>query len=84
MRIILPTNEVFAFAGIWSYWNTPEGNTVHSFSIITTAENEQIKEIHDRMPVILTKEPEYKMWLGNNKTIELKELMKPYQAMLDP
>ena len=39
-------------AGLWSTWQSPEGNDVDSFTIITTEANEIVKPIHDRMPLI--------------------------------
>ena len=52
MRIILHNKGIFAFSGVWDYWNSAEG-TIHSCSIITTTANDYIKDIHDRMPVIV-------------------------------
>ena len=49
--------EIFAFAGIYSHWQEPTtGNSIGSYSIITTEANELMAEIHNnklRMPVIL-------------------------------
>src|SRR5258707_7078931 len=46
-------NEMpFAFAGIWDSWSN-RGNVVTSCAIITTAANELVAELHDRMPAIL-------------------------------
>lgn len=63
MRIKLKSNELFAMAGIWEQWKSPEGKSVFSCSVITTAANPLMKEIHDRMPVILKQEDE-KTWLS--------------------
>jgi putative SOS response-associated peptidase YedK len=54
--------ELFAFAGIWSVWHAPDGGTLRSCSILTTAANEVIAPLHDRMPVILGREQE-STWL---------------------
>lgn len=43
----------FAFAGIWDHWQGEGGQEIESCSIITTAANELMLGIHDRMPVIL-------------------------------
>lgn len=70
------TEELFAFAGIWSEWTNPEnGETKKTYSIITTEANELMSEIHNtkkRMPVILPKENEYD-WLN---AIPIPEIMK--------
>jgi len=42
----------FAFAGIWDTWSN-RGDVVTSCAIITTAPNELVAELHDRMPAIL-------------------------------
>jgi putative SOS response-associated peptidase YedK len=42
---------LFAFAGIWDAWSSPEGLLVRSFAIVTVAANEVVAPIHDRMPL---------------------------------
>lgn len=72
---------LFAFAGIWDHWKAPDGKTVESCSILTTAPNALLADMHDRMPVILRAE-DFELWLdpGFNKTDALRELLKPYDA----
>ena len=65
MRIDMQSGEPFAFAGLWSMWRDPDGNRVPSCAIITTAANELLKPIHDRMPVILSRELE-EFWLDRS------------------
>ncbi len=55
MRIVLKNGQPFGFAGLWERWQSPEGEEVLSCTIITTAANELLKAVHDRMPVILTR-----------------------------
>jgi len=43
---------VFAFAGLWERWDKGE-EPIESFTIIVTAANDFLRQIHDRMPVIL-------------------------------
>jgi putative SOS response-associated peptidase YedK len=81
--ISLPDCSVFAFAGIWSCWNKPEGGVLHSCSIITTDANEHIRDIHDRMPVILDREQQYQTWLEQNDIAVLKNLLHPYAGCLE-
>jgi putative SOS response-associated peptidase YedK len=48
--------EPLAFAGLWEVWKNPnssDAEEVHSCTIITGEANEKIREVHDRMPVIL-------------------------------
>jgi putative SOS response-associated peptidase YedK len=52
-----------AFAGIWEEWQSPEGETLQTFSTITTDANQLLSSIQDRMPVVV--EPEnWPLWLG--------------------
>ena len=61
-RIIMHSGEPFAMAGLWETWNDPKGNVAPSCTIITTAANDFLSPIHNRMPVILPRESE-EMWL---------------------
>ncbi len=67
--ITLPNEELFAFAGIYSSWtNKLTGEVINTYSMVTTAANELMAEVHNtkkRMPVILTKENEQD-WLNPN------------------
>jgi putative SOS response-associated peptidase YedK len=42
---------LFAFAGIWDVWVSPEGHPVRSFAIVTVEANDSVRPIHDRMPL---------------------------------
>lgn len=77
---VYPVKEQFmGFAGIYSEL-APEGSgTEKSYSIITTSPNQVMKEIHDRMPVILHPS-EFEMWLdpGNRNANDLLQFLRPY------
>ena len=82
MRITLKSGDPFAFAGLWSAWkpkDKPESKPLYSCTIITTVPNLAIEPIHNRMPVILSREAE-SLWLDNSQsdTAELRELLLPY------
>ena len=62
-RIIMKSGEPLAMAGLWETWKNPQGDVVPSCTIITTAANEYLAPIHNRMPVILTREME-ETWLA--------------------
>jgi putative SOS response-associated peptidase YedK len=52
-----------AFAGIWDSWTSPEGERIQTFATMTTEANAMVRDIQERMPVII--EPEdWAMWLG--------------------
>jgi len=78
-RFTLRDSEPFAMAGIWDKWNDPEGDPLFSFSIITTSSNSLVGEIHDRMPVILSKEDE-KRWISPMPEEELIKFIRPYPS----
>jgi len=58
----------FAFAGLWSVWHAGEPEELRTCTIITTAANERIAQIHDRMPVILAPEHEA-TWLDHRTPV---------------
>lgn len=55
--------RLFAFAGIWSEWVSPDGEAVASFAIVTTEPSPLAATVHDRMPLVLGPE-HYTAWLG--------------------
>ncbi len=77
--ISMKNGGLFAMAGIWETWTDSGGKTIESVSIITTTANGIVGKIHERMPVILSKEV-YGLWLaahfrdGNS----FAEILKPY------
>ena len=83
MRIIMKSGEPFAFAGLWDSWRDPEGEIVRSCTIITTAANELLRPVHERMPVILPREME-SFWL--DRDVEdpeaLAQALVPYPSEL--
>lgn len=56
---------MIGFAGLWDIWTNPEGERIESCTIITTAANELIKPLHDRMPLIIAQD-DYGVWLTGN------------------
>ncbi|PLX09216.1 MAG: hypothetical protein C0598_11925 [Marinilabiliales bacterium] len=76
-RIFVKTEDIFAMAGIWEIWKDAENKPIKTFSIITTSPNSLMKDIHNRMPVILNKNDE-KAWLFEDEPAFLKKLMQPY------
>lgn len=82
-RYTLKSGDLFAIAGLWDAWESSKGETVFTFTIITTTANETVSQIHDRMPVIIRREAE-SIWLDNGITDStvLKEIMAPYSSEL--
>ncbi|MFK7695306.1 SOS response-associated peptidase [Paenibacillus sp. HJGM_3] len=81
MRVMLKNGALFAMAGLYDTWVTPEGSKLSTCTIITTDANELVGGIHPRMPVIVRPEDEA-AWLdrSNRDTNGLLQLLKPYPA----
>jgi putative SOS response-associated peptidase YedK len=54
------------FAGLWESWEGPDHRAIESCTILTTAANELVRPVHDRMPVIVAP-ADYARWLGEEK-----------------
>lgn len=79
--IRLKSGLPFAFAGLWERWESPDGSTVLSCTIITTTPNDLLRDIHNRMPVVLSPQA-YSLWLDPDEPPleQLAGLLKPYPA----
>jgi len=77
----LPSGEPFAFAGLYETWEDkgapPGAGPYKSCTIITTEAGESVKDIHNRMPLILKPEA-YDAWLDpdNKEITQIEELLK--------
>jgi putative SOS response-associated peptidase YedK len=80
MLMRLKDGEVFAFAGLYELWKTPEGQDLRSCTIVTCEPNELMQTIHNRMPVILPRDAEAE-WLDvNTPALALMAMLRPYRA----
>ena len=79
--IALADRRLMAMAGLWDMWRSPAGETVRSFTIVTTAANPLLAPLHERMPVILDPDA-WPIWLGEAPadSERLKALLAPYPA----
>jgi putative SOS response-associated peptidase YedK len=55
----------FAVASLWSTWRDGEGNELDTCVALTTEANERVSQVHNRMPVLLTKDG-VAQWLSND------------------
>jgi putative SOS response-associated peptidase YedK len=59
--------EPFAFAGLWASWRPKDAardvEPLRSCSIVTTAAAGPVRELHDRMPVILADAGQESLWI---------------------
>ncbi len=72
------TPPLMAFAGLWDHWLGAEGSEFESAAIITMAANNQISQLHNRMPAIIMPE-DFDDWLDvkNVNSKEALKLLKP-------
>ncbi len=80
-RVVVKSEKVFAFAGLWEKVKLSDGSQLNCFTLLTTEANRLVYPIHDRMPVILTKEGE-EVWLNPTQLNinEIKPFLIPYSA----
>ena len=51
-----------AFAGLWETWTGPNGEELDTVAIVTTEANRTLRDLHDRMPVIVPPDA-FDLWL---------------------
>jgi putative SOS response-associated peptidase YedK len=74
-----PRSGLFGFAGLWETWHDG-ALKMETFTILTTDANELVRNVHDRMPVILDR-ADFAAWLvpSGEKDRDL-QLLRPYAA----
>jgi putative SOS response-associated peptidase YedK len=79
--IRLIDDPLFSFAGLYDQWCNPEGVTVSTYTVITCEANPLVAPLHDRMPVILSRQNEER-WLDPDPVSpdDLKKILVPYPA----
>ncbi len=81
MFIHMQDDALFAFAGLWESWRSPDGKTVHTATILTGEPNDLLSQFHHRMAIILRPE-DYGTWLNPDPqpTEKLMPLLGVYPA----
>ncbi|MEL6583734.1 MAG: SOS response-associated peptidase family protein [Pseudomonadota bacterium] len=72
--ITLP-GEALHFAAIWDIWRSPSGREMAQFATLTCPPNEDLKDIHHRMPVILQDQAD--VWLSGTEE-DAAKLLKSF------
>jgi putative SOS response-associated peptidase YedK len=63
-RVVRDDGRPLALAGLWAGWRDPATETVRrTFTIVTTTPNEALRDLHDRMPVMIP-EGAWDRWLA--------------------
>lgn len=80
--IQMKDGEPFGMGGLLEHWTSPTGE-VATFTILTTAPNALMAEIHDRMPVIVS-QANYADWLDPavSDVTQLQSIAGPYPEQL--
>lgn len=75
--------EVFALAGLWDEWTSPDGEIIESCTILTTSSNFLVEDLHNRMPVIVRPD-KYDLWLDPDVSDfeSIRDILKPYDGNL--
>jgi len=82
VRFSLGSGEPLALAGLYETWHSPAGGeALATCTIVTTAPNDLVAPVHDRMPVILPRE-KIGLWLDPaiHDPAALHPLLAPYPA----
>lgn len=67
--------ELLPMAGLWERWTSREGERVESCAVITTDAKGSVASLHDRMPVVLSRD-DVRRWLDPRATdAELEEIL---------
>ncbi len=76
-------DHLVAIAGLFDVWNSPAGDQLRTFVIITTEPNQLVSQYHDRMPAILRREDEERWLEPGPITGETRDkILSPYPAEL--
>ena len=73
-----PARPLVAFAGLWDEWADDKGNMLDSATILTTAANDDVAGLHDRMPVVVGPQ-DYDRWLrpGDANAEDMADILRP-------
>ncbi|HLT91319.1 MAG TPA: SOS response-associated peptidase [Woeseiaceae bacterium] len=75
--VSLASGEPFAFAGLWERWRDREtGKRLETAVIVTTDAQGFVAELHDRMPVVLSREQGHR-WLAGDDAVLVEAAANP-------
>jgi putative SOS response-associated peptidase YedK len=79
MYIRFKNDRPMGMAGIWESWQDDRGNELRTTAVLTCGPNELMREIHDRMPVIVPEE-RWKEWVEVDERKEVEDFFRSYSA----
>jgi len=72
--------ETFSFAGIYDTWSDAHGRETYTYAIVTAPANEIMRNVHDRMPVILRLDDEDEYLDKGTDLDTILSLLKPFNS----
>lgn len=78
LHIGMKDASLFALGGLYERWLSPEGEVLDTCTIVTTAANELLLPVHDRMPMIVAPR-DYTRWL-DPANADIADLIAPYPS----
>lgn len=56
------TGSLMGFAGLWEHWLGADGSELETMAILTIAANREMRAVHERMPLVISRE-HFDVWL---------------------
>ncbi len=78
LHIGMKDGSVFAMAGLYERWLSPDGDVLDTCTVVTTPANSLLEAVHDRMPMIVAPE-NYDRWLDPAHA-DVAGLIAPYPS----
>ncbi|MFN0093969.1 MAG: SOS response-associated peptidase [Dehalococcoidia bacterium] len=76
-RFTRKDGQLLLFAGLYESWQPQPGEWQRTFTIVTTAANGVVGQLHDRMPVILEDRDADRWMFRTTPDAELRGLLRP-------
>lgn len=83
VRFSMKDESLFSMAGLYDCWkDTGSEKIIFSCTIITTEPNDLVRPVHNRMPVVLSRDDE-KRWLDvSMKLSDMKTFLAPFDSSM--
>ena len=78
LHIGMKDGALFAFGGLYERWLSADGDVLDTCTIVTTAANDLLQDVHERMPMIVA-HGDYARWLDPAST-EVADLIAPFPS----
>ncbi len=76
----LKNDNPFTFAGLYEHKELPEGGELHTCTILTCEPNDLVRDVHNRMPVMLDEKARWTWLKPDADQSVLRALMAPFPA----